>query len=104
MKLLNIIRFLAIFDPNQEKNLALTSLIFAFLAIIAINFQSGGFTTTASKNYYFSAQLMQKWGSHGPHPPKKLFFSEITFLLTKPDPKLSKPFYFNKISYALAEL
>ena len=31
---------------------------------------------------------------------KKQFFSEIT----EPDPKLSKPFYFNKTSYVLAEL
>ena len=31
---------------------------------------------------------------------KKIFFSEII----KPDPKLSKPFYFNKIPYILAEL
>ena len=31
---------------------------------------------------------------------KQKFFSEIT----KPDPKPSKPFYFNKISYVLAEL
>ena len=31
---------------------------------------------------------------------KNNFFSEIT----EPDPKLSKPFYFNKISYVLAEL
>ena len=46
-----------------------------------------------SKNNYFSAQPEQKWGPHGPHPKQKTFFSEIT----KPDPKLSKPFYFNKI-------
>ena len=39
-------------------------------------------------------------GSHGPHPKQKtVFFSETT----KPDPKLSKPFYFNKIM-CLAEL
>ena len=31
---------------------------------------------------------------------KQFFFSEII----KPDPKLSKPFYFNKISYVLAAL
>ena len=31
---------------------------------------------------------------------KKQFFSEIT----KPDPKLSKPYYFNKILYVLTEL
>ena len=31
---------------------------------------------------------------------KTFFFSEII----KPDPKLSKPFYFNKIPYVLAEL
>ena len=40
--------------------------------------------------------------AHGPHPKQKtiIFFSEII----KPDPKLSKPFYFNKIPYVLAEL
>ena len=54
-----------------------------------------------SKNYYFSAQLVQNWGPHGPRPKQKtIFFSEII----KPDPKLSKPFYFNKIPYVLAEL
>ena len=38
---------------------------------------------------------------HGPHPKQKTkCFSEIT----KPDPKLSKPFHFNKISYVLAVL
>ena len=43
---------------------------------------------------------MQNWGPHGPHPKQKNFFSEII----KADPKLSKPFYFNKIPYVLAEL
>ena len=57
-----------------------------------------------SKNYHFSAQLVKKWGPHGPHP-KTIFFSEIT----KPDHTLSKLFYFNKcsdvqISDVLAEL
>ena len=48
-----------------------------------------------SKNYYFLAQIVQKWGPHGPRPKQKtIFFSEIT----KPDPKLSKTFYFNKMS------
>ena len=45
-----------------------------------------------SKNYYFSAQLVQKWGPHGPCPKKKFFFSEIE----KPDPKLPKPFILSK--------
>ena len=44
---------------------------------------------------------MQKWGPHGPRPKQKAtFFPEITKL----DPKLSKTFYFNKISNVLAEL
>ena len=43
---------------------------------------------------------MQNWGPHGPHPKQKTFFSEII----KADPKLSKPFYFNRIPYVLAEL
>ena len=44
---------------------------------------------------------MQKWGHHGPRPNQKtIFFSEII----TPDPKLSKPFDFNKIPYVLAEL
>ena len=44
---------------------------------------------------------MQNWGPHGPRPKQKTnFFSEII----KPDPKLSKPFYFKKIPYVLAEL
>ena len=43
---------------------------------------------------------MQKWGPHGPRPKQKVIFLEIT----EPDPKLSKPFYFNKIPYVLAEL
>ena len=43
---------------------------------------------------------MQKWGPHGPHPKQKTIFSEII----KPDPKLSKAFYFNKIPFVLAEL
>ena len=31
-----------------------------------------------SKNYYYSAQLVQKWGPHGPRPKQKsFFFSEI---------------------------
>ena len=36
---------------------------------------------------------MKKCGPHGQHPKQKI----------KTDPKLSKPFYFNKIPYALAE-
>ena len=40
-------------------------------------------------------QLVQKWGPHGPCPKQNFFFPEIT----KPDPKLSKAFDFNKISY-----
>ena len=44
---------------------------------------------------------MQKLGHHGPHPNQKtILFSEII----TPDPKLSKPFDFNKIPYVLAEL
>ena len=43
---------------------------------------------------------MQNLGPHGPSPKQKIFFSKIS----KPDPKLSKPFYFNKIPYVLAEL
>ena len=27
-----------------------------------------------SKNYYYSAQLVQKWGPHGPCPKQKSFF------------------------------
>ena len=53
-----------------------------------------------SKNYYLLAQLVQKWGPHGPRPKQITIFLEIT----KPDPKLSKPFCFNKMSYVLAEL
>ena len=43
---------------------------------------------------------MQKWGCHGPHPKfkKNFFFAEIT----KPGHKLSKTFYFIKMSYVLA--
>ena len=48
-----------------------------------------------------SYPLVQNWGPHGPRPKQKhFFFSEII----KPDPKLSKPFYFNKIPYVLAKL
>ena len=44
---------------------------------------------------------MQKRGPDGPHPKQKTFF----FLeITKVDYKLSKPFYFNKISSVLSEL
>ena len=28
------------------------------------------------KNYYFSAQLVQKWGPHGPCPKEETFFFE----------------------------
>ena len=43
---------------------------------------------------------MQNWGPHEPQPKQKtIFFSEII----KPDPKLSKPFYFNEIPDLLAE-
>ena len=43
---------------------------------------------------------MQKRGCHGPHPKQKtILFAEIT----KPDHKLLKPFYSNKISFILAE-
>ena len=59
------------------------------------------FCKKTSKNYYFSAQLVQNWGPYGPRPKQKtIFFSEII----KTDPKLSKTFYFNKIPYVLAEL
>ena len=44
--------------------------------------------------------LTDKWGPHGPHLKQKQFFSDII----KPDLKLSKPFYLNKISYVLPEL
>ena len=54
-----------------------------------------------SKKYYFSVQLVQKWGHHGPRPNQKTIFSSE---IITPDPKLSKPFYFNKIPYVLAEL
>ena len=41
------------------------------------------------------------WDPHRPRPKQKNnFFQEII----KPDPQLSKPFYFNKIWYVLAEL
>ena len=54
-----------------------------------------------SKNYDFLAQLVQKWGPHGPRPKQKtIFLSEII----KPDSKLPKTFYLNKIPYVLAEL
>ena len=44
---------------------------------------------------------MQNWDPHAARPKQKIiFFSEII----KPDPKLSKPFYFDKITYVLAEL
>ena len=47
------------------------------------------------------AQLVQKSSPHGPYPKQKtFFFAEIT----TPDHKLSKTFYFIKISYVLAEL
>ena len=47
------------------------------------------------------AQLVEKWSPHGAPPKQKTtFFCRKT----KPDPKLSKTFYFNKISYVLAEL
>ena len=43
----------------------------------------------------------EKMGSpYGPCPKQKTHFSEII----KADPKLSKPFYFKKILYVLAEL
>ena len=68
--------------------------------IIGIQYLWKKFAKT-SKNYYFSTQLVQKWGPYRPHPKQKtIIFSEIT----KPDSKLSKPFYFNKTSYVLAEL
>ena len=56
-----------------------------------------------SKNYSFSRR--PNFGKNGvtighAQIKKNNFFSEI---LT-PDPKLSKPFYFNKIPYVLAEL
>ena len=43
---------------------------------------------------------MQKWGLHGPRPKQKTIFLNK---ITEQDPKLSKPFYFNKIPYVLAE-
>ena len=52
-----------------------------------------------SKNYNFLAQLVQKLDPHGPRPKQKAFFSVIA----KPDHKLSKTFYFIKISYVLVE-
>ena len=49
---------------------------------------------------WFSMKYVN-WGPHGPRPKQnKNFFSEMI----KTDPKLSKPFYFNKIPYVLAEL
>ena len=51
-----------------------------------------------SKNYHFLAPIVQKGDPYGPYLKQKTVFSEIT----KPDHKLSKRFYFNKISYVLA--
>ena len=55
-----------------------------------------------SKTYNFLAQLVQKWGPHGSCQKQKTFF--FFSVIAKPDHKLSKPFYFIKISYVLAEL
>ena len=46
------------------------------------------------------AQLVQKWGSHEPRSKQK----NNSFAEIKPNHKLSKKFYFIKISYALAKL
>ena len=52
-----------------------------------------------SKNYNFLAQFVQKW-ANGPRPKtENIFFSVIK----KTDHKLSKTFYFIKISYVLAD-
>ena len=49
----------------------------------------------------FGPNLCKKRGQYGPHPKQtKSFFAEMT----KADHKLSKTFYFIKISYVLAEL
>ena len=53
-----------------------------------------------SSNYHFLAQLVQKWGPHGPRPKQKTIFSSE---ITKTDHKFSKTFYFIKI-YVLVEL
>ena len=51
------------------------------------------------KNYHFFAQLVQKWGPHGTHPKEK---NNLFIEITKLDHKLSKTFYFIKLSYVLA--
>ena len=48
------------------------------------------------KNYHFFAQLVQKWGPHGTHPKEK---NNLFIEITKLDHKLSKTFYFIKLSY-----
>ena len=69
-----------------------------FPAITAV--RSEKFLLKPQKITIFWPNFVQNWGPHGPHPKQKtIFFSEII----KPDPKLSKPFYFNKMSYVLAE-
>ena len=45
---------------------------------------------------------MENWGPQGPRPKQKT--EKIRPEIIRPDPKLSKPFYFNIIPYVLAEL
>ena len=51
-------------------------------------------------NYHFFTHLHKKGVTMGHTQNTKTFFAEIT----KPDHKLSKTFYFIKISHVLAEL
>ena len=133
VKFLTIISFLTFLTwMKSGKNLALMSIKCGILATFALIFYSGVFTTTTfcfkmyspcktsininnpkleysssekkiaktTKNNHFLAELVQKWGPHELHPKQGTIFFAI---ITKPNHKLSKTFYFIKIPYALAE-
>ena len=70
---------------------------------MGIQYFSKSFAKTP-KNYHFLAQLLQKWGPMGHAQNKKQNKNNFFAEKIKPDHKLSKKFYFIKISYALAEL
>ena len=65
-------------------------------AITINNFNWNPVVLKTPKKYHFLAQLVQKWGPHGPRPKEENnIFAEIK----KPDHKLSKTFYFTKVSH-----
>ena len=126
VKLLKITSFLPFLTQIRQKFGPKRPLNLAFLAIIAISFHAGGFTTCfvtffitldliqpkfcpkttpdliffakTSNNYYFQGQLVQKWGPHKAIAPIWLIF---TYQIVLSPILYLRPIYCNALRHYL---